>query len=231
MIQKEGVDLLTLSELQQACKSRGMRAYGLTEKRLKQQLNQWLDLSLNEKVPPSLLLLSRAFSFTENIPTSDLLKKAISALPNSVGVSTEADLGERDGVIDNKAKLEAIKEEERKVKEEIEECMEEKKKELEDAKKKPKEQPILVKENLVDTAPILTDTTGIKKEVSPDIMRFALIIINSIIYLQEVTSTDLKTLENAIENLSSKQKTLIVEKEEIKELKDELKDYQEVSKI
>jgi len=38
-------------------------------------------------------------------------------------------------------------------------------------------------------------------------------------------------LENAIENLSSEQKTLIVEKEEIKELKDELKDYQEVSKI
>lgn len=207
VIQKEGVDLLTLSELQQACKSRGMRAYGLTEKRLKQQLTQWLDLSLNEKVPPSLLLLSRAFSFTENIPTSDLLKKAISALPNSVGVTTEADLGERDGVIDNKAKLEAIKEEERMVKEEIEECLEEKKKELEDAKKKPKEQTILAKDTLVDTAPILTDTTGIKEE--------------------NVTSTDLKTLENAIENLSSEQKTLIVEKEEIKELKDELKDYQE----
>jgi LETM1 and EF-hand domain-containing protein 1 len=207
VIQKEGVDLLTLSELQQACKSRGMRAYGLTEKRLKQQLTQWLDLSLNEKVPPSLLLLSRAFSFTENIPTSDLLKKAISALPNSVGVSTEADLGERDGVIDNKAKLEAIKEEERKVKEEIEECLEEKKKELEDAKKKPKEQTILANDNLVDTAPIITDATGIKEE--------------------NVTSNDLKTLETAIENLSSEQKTLIVEKEEIKDLKDELKDYQE----
>lgn len=173
MIQKEGVDLLTLSELQQACKARGMRAYGLTEKRLKQQLTQWLDLSLNEKVPPSLLLLSRAFSFTENVPTSDLLKKAISALPDSVGVSTEADLGERDGVIDNKAKLESIKEEERKVKEEIEECIEEKKK-IEDAKKKPKEQTILAKENLVDTAPILTDTTGIKEEVRPDISPYVL---------------------------------------------------------
>lgn len=46
-----------------------------------------------------------------------------------------------------------------------------------------------------------------------------------------MTSTDLKTLENAIENLSSQQKKLIVEKEEIKELKDELKDYQEVSQI
>lgn len=164
MIQKEGVDTLTLSELQQACKSRGMRAYGLTEKRLRQQLTQWLDLSLNEKVPPSLLLLSRAFSFTENIPTSDLLKKAISALPDSVGVSTEADLGEREGAIDNKAKLEAIKEEERKVKEEIKENMEIKKKELEDAKKKPKVQPIIAQEELVDKAPILTDTTGIIKE-------------------------------------------------------------------
>ncbi|VVC30884.1 LETM1-like,EF-hand domain pair,Letm1 ribosome-binding domain,EF-hand domain [Cinara cedri] len=203
MIQKEGVDTLTLSELQQACKSRGMRAYGLTEKRLRQQLTQWLDLSLNEKVPPSLLLLSRAFSFTENIPTSDLLKKAISALPDSVGVSTEADLGEREGAIDNKAKLEAIKEEERKVAEEIKENLEVKKKELEDAKKKPKEQ-----EELVDKAPVLTDTTGIIKE-------------------EEMTSTDLKTLENAIENLSSEQRKLIVEKEEIKDLKDELKDYEE----
>lgn len=206
MIQKEGVDSLTLSELQQACKSRGMRAYGLTEKRLRQQLIEWLNLSLNEKVPPSLLLMSRAFSFTENIPTSDLLKKAISALPNSVGVSTEADLGEREGAIDNKAKLEAIKEEERKVKEEIEECKMENKK-IEDAKKKSKEIPVIDPIELTDKAPILTDSTGIKEK--------------------EVTSTDLKTLENAIENLSSEQKKLSVEKEEIKELKDELKDYQE----
>jgi len=169
MIQKEGVDSLTLSELQQACKSRGMRAYGLTEKRLRQQLIEWLNLSLNEKVPPSLLLMSRAFSFTENIPTSDLLKKAISALPNSVGVSTEADLGEREGAIDNKAKLEAIKEEERKVKEEIEECkMEEKK--IEDAKKKSKEIPVIDKVELTDKAPILTDATGIKEEVSSELL-------------------------------------------------------------
>lgn len=160
MIQKEGVDTLNLSELQQACKSRGMHAYGLNEERLRQQLTQWLDLSLNEKVPPSLLLLSRAFSFTENIPTGDLLKKAISALPDSVGVSTEADLGEREGAVDNKAKLEAIKVEERKVEEEIKENMEVKQKELEYAKNKCKAQ----QEELVDKAPNLTDTTGIINE-------------------------------------------------------------------
>lgn len=121
MIRKEGVDSLTLSELQEACKSRGMGAYGLTENHLKQQLTQWIDLSLNERVPPLLLLLSRAFSLTPNIPTNDVLKKTICALPYGVGVSTEADLCERDGAINNKAKLIATKEEERKAKEEIEE--------------------------------------------------------------------------------------------------------------
>jgi len=121
MIQKEGIDSLTLIELQEACKSRGMGAYGLTENRLKQQLTQWLDLSLNERVPPLLLLLSRAFSLTPNIPTNDVLKKTISALPYGVCASTEADLSERDGAINNKVKLKATEEEERKAKEEIEE--------------------------------------------------------------------------------------------------------------
>lgn len=118
---------LSLAELQQACKARGMRAYGLAEKRLRQQLTQWLDLSLNEKVPPSLLIMSSAFGFTENIPTSDLLVKAISSLPDSVGVSTEADLGERVGAIDNKAKLEATKMEKQKCEEERKERIEESK--------------------------------------------------------------------------------------------------------
>lgn len=145
-----------MSELQEACKARGMGAYGLSENRLKQQLTQWLDLSLNERVPPLLLLLSRAFSLTPNIPTNDLLKKGISALPNCVGASTEADLCERDGAIDNKAKLKAIEEEERKAKEEIEECIREK---------------LLVHTcNVVDNkAPVLTDSTE-SEEVNLDIL-------------------------------------------------------------
>lgn len=84
MIQKEGIDMLTLSELQQACRARGMRAYGLSADRLRYQLSQWLDLSLNKKVPPSLLLLSRAFMLPETIPTTDKLKATISALPETV---------------------------------------------------------------------------------------------------------------------------------------------------
>lgn len=84
MIQKEGIDTLTLNELQQACRVRGMRAYGLSMDRLKYQLSQWLELSLHKKVPPSLLLLSRAFMLPETIPTTDKLKATISALPETV---------------------------------------------------------------------------------------------------------------------------------------------------
>lgn len=46
-----------------------------------------------------------------------------------------------------------------------------------------------------------------------------------------MTSTDLKTLGCAIENLSSDQTKLIVEKEVIKDLKDELKCYEDVSNM
>ncbi|KAG8512434.1 LETM1 domain-containing protein LETM2, mitochondrial, partial [Galemys pyrenaicus] len=79
IIAKEGVSALSVSELQAACRARGMRSLGLTEEQLRQQLTeatftfcdsvtfysspllQWQDLHLKENVPPSLLLLSRTF--------------------------------------------------------------------------------------------------------------------------------------------------------------------------
>ncbi|KAF0878354.1 LETM2 protein, partial [Crocuta crocuta] len=69
VIAKEGVSALSVSELQAACRARGMRSLGLTEEQLRQQLTEassgspgpWQDLHLKENVPPSLLLLSRTF--------------------------------------------------------------------------------------------------------------------------------------------------------------------------
>ncbi|KAL5470878.1 hypothetical protein EMCRGX_G028925 [Ephydatia muelleri] len=46
MIQSEGVDSLTVEELQSACQARGMRAIGMSMDRLRSQLAQWLDLHL-----------------------------------------------------------------------------------------------------------------------------------------------------------------------------------------
>jgi len=58
----EGVDSMNKAELREACRERGMRAYGLTQLGYRRQLQQWLDLSVNKEVPISLLILSRAFT-------------------------------------------------------------------------------------------------------------------------------------------------------------------------
>ncbi|XP_029459798.1 LETM1 domain-containing protein LETM2, mitochondrial isoform X2 [Rhinatrema bivittatum] len=85
MISKEGVDGLSVSELQAASRTRGMRSLGLTEEQLKQQIAQWIDLHLKENVPPSLLLLSRAMYLTDvkpkpiQIPTIEVPKAEVVA--------------------------------------------------------------------------------------------------------------------------------------------------------
>lgn len=121
LIDKEGVESLTRAELQQACRARGMRAYGMPETRLREQLSQWLDLSLGEKVPPTLLLLSRALMVPETIPTSDKLKATISALPDTVVARTKGAISEKEGKVDHRTNIEIIKEEERKIEEERQE--------------------------------------------------------------------------------------------------------------
>lgn len=98
-----------------------MRAYGLPDSKLKEQMAQWLDLSLNKKVPPSLLLLSRALMVPETIPMSDKLKATISALPDTVVARTQGAIGEKEGKMDHKTNIEIIKMEERKIEEERQE--------------------------------------------------------------------------------------------------------------
>ncbi|XP_065316673.1 mitochondrial proton/calcium exchanger protein-like isoform X1 [Gordionus sp. m RMFG-2023] len=65
-----GVDNLTIWELQAACRARGMRALGLSEQRLKQQLTNWLQLHLDSDIPASLLLLSRTLMGIEDTPST-----------------------------------------------------------------------------------------------------------------------------------------------------------------
>ncbi|XP_076635665.1 leucine zipper and EF-hand containing transmembrane protein 1 [Colletes latitarsis] len=182
LIEKEGIDSLTRSELQQACRARGMRAYGLPESKLKEQLTQWLDLSLNKKVPPSLLLLSRALMVPETIPMSDKLKATISALPDTVVARTQGAIGEKEGKMDHKTNIEIIKMEERKIEEERQE------------KKESEPQPSVCVQS--------------SKE-------------------DEITTTDVKVLGQALDSLGKDNKMMSVEKEELKELKEEMADYQE----
>ncbi|XP_022919534.2 mitochondrial proton/calcium exchanger protein [Onthophagus taurus] len=212
MIQKEGINSLTLAEIQQACRARGMRAFGVSEARLRSQLSKWLDLSLNEKVPPSLLLLSRALMLPEAIPTGDKLKATISVLPDTIVTQTKAAIGESEGKVDNRVRLEVIKEEERKVIEERKEQRELKKQE-EQAKK----------EVIIDKAPTLS--AAAEKEM---VDKAEVIDVKAEKKMEDehIRSKDLEVLEDALDTLS-KEKKAIVEKVGIEELKEHLAEYQE----
>ncbi|XP_042877628.1 mitochondrial proton/calcium exchanger protein-like [Penaeus japonicus] len=269
IIQQEGVDSLAVWELQQACRTRGMRAYGLSEERLRLQLHQWLDLSLNEKVPPSLLLLSRTLYLPENVRPSDTLAATISTLPEEVATRTKAAIGKREGKIDNLTRLEVIQVEERKIaedKKELERVLEEKKMKEEQAKKKAEEKAaketeaeILLpgadvsqltpsankiltegvqvakatvsasgeiqadKEKLVDKAPVLEDKAEVLTEEVPKLA----VEVAAAKELTELTADDLREVEEALETLGVEKNRLIIEEQELSELKSELADYQE----
>lgn len=237
IIQKESVDSLNLPELQAASRARGMRAYGMSMDHLKYQLEEWIHLSVNERVPPVLLLLSRAMLLPENIPTSDKLKATISALPDTVVTQTKAAIGEREGKIDNRTKIEIIQEEVRKIKEEDEEEKEivrEQKEKLED------QAQIIAQEaeqELKDTAQVLTTDT--KEEVLAK-ARVAQTMAKAAAQAEgkkapvaaaqeggEISSRDLEVLSDALGALAKDKKTLLVEKEEIRDLKEEIADYVE----
>ena len=181
-----------------------MYFYLVSEIRLKSQLLQWLDLSLNEKVPPSLLLLSRALYLSDSDLTSDQLKVTIASLPESVATQTRDAISQKRGKVDNEARILALKAEEKLIQEERQENV-------------PKPVPaasITSSEILVDSAPVLEDKA---KVLTPAAAAAA----------EQITSADMVALENALENIGVQRKRLLIEKEELTELKEEMAEYQE----
>lgn len=148
LIVQEGVDSMDYTELQQACRERGMRALGVSEQRLRSQLEQWLDLHLKRKIPLSLLVLSRALYFPDHLPPEDVIVEIISQLPRDIENATIAKLAEMSGAkLDNAVKLELLKAEDEKIKQEEQEA--EKLPEKDFAKEQ------LAKEKLIDKAPVI----------------------------------------------------------------------------
>ena len=84
LIIKEGVGSLSTDELKTANRDRGMRSVGLTKLGYERNLQQWLDLAVDPKVPISLLILSRAFAISETRPVAaETLVKVIETMPES----------------------------------------------------------------------------------------------------------------------------------------------------
>jgi|UniRef100_A0AC35GWG6 LETM1 and EF-hand domain-containing protein 1 len=98
MIAEEGgVEALSVADCQQACRARGMRFLGVSEERLRNQLKSWLEMSLNDNIPPSLLLLSRAFYLPEELTFNERLKTILALMPTNISEQTRQKLTELQG--------------------------------------------------------------------------------------------------------------------------------------
>ncbi|CAF0917363.1 unnamed protein product [Rotaria sordida] len=218
LIQDEGIDNLTVEELQAACRERGMRSLGVSIERLRSQLQQWLDLHLNKRIPSTILLLSRALYLPENIPQEDVLKAVIQSLPPAVDSVTAVKIAEVRGErVDNTQRIEAIKREDEAIRKEKEDKAKDKQLSEDEIKKKQLAEQVVVPttpldipkaEILVDKAPILSDH---KKEDKKDDQQI-----------------DVGPFETALGQLVHKKAQEVqTTVEEIKELKDDVKDYKE----
>uniref|UniRef100_A0A671SQC5 Mitochondrial proton/calcium exchanger protein n=1 Tax=Sinocyclocheilus anshuiensis TaxID=1608454 RepID=A0A671SQC5_9TELE len=224
LIAEEGVDSLNVNELQAACRVRGMRALGVTEERLREQLKQWLELHLNLHIPTSLLLLSRAMFLPDTLSPADQLKTTLQNLPEIMTKEAQVKVAELDfSKVDNKTKLEATLQEEAAIR------LENRERDLErlaDAAEKEKEQAEVVEleaerredaehalssvdvaihsETLRDTAPVLECIKG-----------------------EEITKEEIDMLSDACTKLKGQKNLLTKEKEELEDLKDDVQEYSE----
>ena len=117
MIEAEGVESLSDEELQHACRERGHLDLLSTEE-MRHQLKDWLDLSLNQSVPSSLLILSRAFTVSGKMKPEEAVVATLSSLPDEVVGTVGTVLPSEDSVSERKRKLEFIEMQEELIKEE-----------------------------------------------------------------------------------------------------------------
>ncbi|KAG8484445.1 hypothetical protein CXB51_023846 [Gossypium anomalum] len=125
LIQGEGMESLSEAELRQGCRERGMLGV-LSVEEMRQQLQDWIDLSLNHRVPSSLLILSRAFIVSGKLKPGDAVRATLSSLPDEVvDTIVVTALPSEDPVSERRSKLEYLKMQEELIKVEKGRCFEE----------------------------------------------------------------------------------------------------------
>ncbi|XP_074642155.1 mitochondrial proton/calcium exchanger protein-like isoform X2 [Tubulanus polymorphus] len=224
MILKEGVNTLTTRELQVACRERGMRSLGVSDERMVQQLQQWIKLHMDDDIPASLLLLSRAMYLPEDISPEDQLKQTIAVLPDSTADKAKVKIAEITGdAVDNLTKLNLIKQEEEAIKQEREEQKEHEQKEEQEAKKKV--EPI-VESAVADAAPEITITADEELKDKAELLETR---AEEELKAEdaEISHQDLKELETAIDFTLAEKKTVDKELGALEALKEDVSEYQE----
>ncbi|KIW57213.1 hypothetical protein, variant [Exophiala xenobiotica] len=123
----EGVDSLSVPELQMACASRGLRTHGMSPGRLREDLQMWLDLRLKYNIPSTLLVLSNAYMYTSGKDSAidsqiDALQAVLSSIPEELFHEIELEVHNAEGAATNKQRLEVLKEQQELIEEENEQA-------------------------------------------------------------------------------------------------------------
>lgn len=116
-IDYEGVESLSILELQMACSQRGIKTTDVSPGRLRDDLATWLDLRLRQKIPSTLLILSSTYTYgdgSHSIETYyDALLAVLSSIPDEVYNVAKLELSD-----DSKLKLNILKEQDELINEE-----------------------------------------------------------------------------------------------------------------
>lgn len=129
-ISYEGVESLSVAELQTACASRGIKSFGVSPARLREDLQTWLDLRLREGVPSTLLVLSSAYMYGQTQADSEVssqieaLTGVLSSIPEELFHEIELEVHNAEGAATNKQRLEVLKEQQELIDEELEQDQE-----------------------------------------------------------------------------------------------------------
>ncbi|KAL4901287.1 hypothetical protein BDW74DRAFT_160158 [Aspergillus multicolor] len=123
-ISYEGVESLSVPELQMACASRGIRTHGVSPARLREDISQWLELRLKQGVPSTLLVLSNAYVYAQGGKEAEMssqiesLQSVLSSIPEELFHEIELEVHNAEGAATNKQRLEVIKEQQELIDEE-----------------------------------------------------------------------------------------------------------------
>ena len=142
----EGVDSLSVPELQMACASRGLRTQGMSPSKLREDLQMWLDLRLKYNIPSTLLCPENAYMYNSGkdaeIDTQvDALRAVLSSIPEELFHEIELEVHNAEGAATNKQRLEVLKEQQELIEEENQQTKEggkESVQDTEDIDEKPK---------------------------------------------------------------------------------------------
>ncbi|XP_034531213.1 mitochondrial proton/calcium exchanger protein isoform X2 [Notolabrus celidotus] len=216
LIAEEGVESLNVNEVQAACRVRGMRSLGVTEERLREQLVQWLELHLNQQIPTSLLLLSRAMFLPDTLSPADQLKTTLQTLPEMVTKEAQMMVAEMElSEVDNKTKLEQTLQEEEAIRQDNKDRELER---LADAAEK------AAREGEMEVEAMRGERA--KADMSSDLLKDTAPVIEGI-KGEEITKEEIDLLSDACTKLKERKKLLTLEKEELEELKDDVQEYNE----